>query len=120
MNGERMMPNIDPRAMKNMMAKLGITTEEIAANRVVIACSDRQIVIDNPQVTQIRAQGQTSFQISGSVKELRSDVHVEINEEDVKMVMEKSGVSDSGKARAALEATDGDIAEAILKLAGKG
>ena len=111
-----MMPNIDPRAMKNMMAKLGISTEEIAANRVIIECSDREIVIEQPQVTQINAQGQKSFQIGGQVREVRNSVHVEITDEDVKMVMEKAGVSDREKAKAALEATDGDIAEAILKL----
>ena len=43
---------------------------------------------------------------------------VEIGEDDVKLVMQQAGVSDESLARSALEETNGDIAEAILKLKG--
>jgi len=112
-----MMPNIDPRQLKRMMDSMGIKSSEIKAGRVVIEGADRDIVIDNPQVTQINAQGNISFQISGDIKEVeRKAVKLEINDDDVKLVMERSGVSDEEKARAALEGTNGDIAEAIMKL----
>ena len=62
-------------------------------------------------------QGNTSFQISGEVKEV-DKARVSIDEEDVKLVMEKSGVSDEASAREALEESNGNIAEAILKLKG--
>ena len=45
-------------------------------------------------------------------------VKVSIEEEDVKLVMEKSGISDEASAREALEESNGNIAEAILKLKG--
>ncbi len=112
-----MMPNIDPRQLKRMMDSMGIKSSEIKAGRVVIEGAEMDIVIENPQVTQINAQGSVSFQISGDIKEVeREAVKVEISDEDVKLVMERSGVSDEAKARAALEGTNGDIAEAIMRL----
>ena len=73
-----MMPNIDPRTMKNMMAKMGIKSTEIPASKVVIESDGKNIVITNPQVTMIEAQGTTSFQISGDVTEQKAHVEVEI------------------------------------------
>lgn len=111
------MPNIDPRQLKRMMESMGIKSSEIKAGRVVIEGEDRDIVIDNPQVTQINAQGNVSFQISGEIREVeRIAAKVEIDEDDVRLVMERSGVNDEAKARAALEETGGDIAAAIMKL----
>ena len=110
-----MMPNIDPRQLQRMMDSMGIKSTEIEAERVVIHGKDRDIVIDNPQVTAIDAQGNRSFQISGSVHE-EDKTAVEISDDDVKMVSEKSGVDDVERVRAALEECGGDIAEAILKL----
>ncbi len=111
------MPNIDPRQLKRMMESMGIKSSEVRAGRVVIECADRDIIIDNPQVTAIDAQGNRSFQVSGDVREAEKAAEkAEISEEDVKLVMERSGVSSEAEARSALEATNGDIAEAIMKL----
>ncbi len=111
-----MMPNMDPRQLKNMMAKMGIKTSEIDASAVVIHCSDKDIVISSPQVTRIEAQGTVSFQIAGDVSENEKLVSVEITDEDVKTAMEQSGVDDPEKVRQALQDANGDIAEAIMKL----
>ncbi|MCL5262612.1 MAG: nascent polypeptide-associated complex protein [Candidatus Marsarchaeota archaeon] len=116
-----MMPNIDPRTLKSMMAKMGIKSTEIDARSVVIDCQDRQIVITNPQVTQIEAQGTLSFQVAGNVEEhAKGDEHAEpeITEDDIKLVMEKTGESDAAKVKEALERNNGDIAAAILELGG--
>lgn len=114
-----MMPNINPRDLKNMMNKMGITSSEIDANRVVIECPDRKIVIDSPQVMQIDAQGSTSFQISGSVSEEQNEApKIEITEDDIDTVSKQSG-ADHDTAKAALEESNGDIAEAIINLKGK-
>lgn len=119
MHDDGMMPNMDPRAMKNMLAKMGIRTQEVDALRVVIECGDKDIVVDSPQVTRIEAQGTVSFQVAGSVSETPKTIaRPEITEEDIKLVMEKSGVKDEEEARAALEGAGGDIAEAILNLTG--
>ena len=110
-----MMPNMDPRQLKRIMDSMGIKSSEIDAQRVVIEGKDRDIIIENPQVTQIDAQGNTSFQVQGSIKEI-DKVKIEISEDDIKMVMEKSGITDPDKARIALEESNGDIAAALINL----
>ena len=111
-----MMPNMDPRAMKSMLAKMGIKTEDIDAAKVVIESNDKTIVIENPQITKISAQGNVSFQITGSIKEEMKSISIEITEDDIKLVMQSSGVNDEKKAKEALERNNGDIAAAILDL----
>jgi nascent polypeptide-associated complex subunit alpha len=111
-----MMPNIDPRTMRNMMAKMGIKSTEIPAVRVIIESADGSILITNPQVTKIEAQGATSFQISGEVSEQQARVEVEISQDDIDTVAASSGVSDREKIVAALQEENGDIARAILRL----
>lgn len=113
-----MMGGMDPRAMKGMLAKMGIKTIDIDASRVIIECGDRNIIIDNPEVTQIEAQGQKSFQIAGAVSEQEKKVIMEVTEDDIKMVMDKTGITDKEKVKQALISTNGDIAQAILDLTG--
>ncbi len=110
------MPNVDPRTLKNLMSKMGIKSSEINADSVTIECSDRDILIHNPQVTRIEAQGMVSFQISGDIEEKEKIVNMEITEDDVHMVMEKSGTDSKERAEQALRDSNGDIAEAIMKL----
>ncbi|MCL4379290.1 MAG: nascent polypeptide-associated complex protein [Candidatus Marsarchaeota archaeon] len=114
-----MMPNIDPRALKEMMAKMGIKTSEIDAQSVTIHCADKDLVITNPQVTRIEAQGSVSFQVVGNVQEKMPLAVTEITDDDIKFVMEKTGVSDKERVRTALRASNGDLAAAILALTEK-
>ncbi len=117
-----MMPNMDPRALKKMMERMGIRSEEIDALRVTIETRDKNILIDNPQVTLINAQGSSSFQITGDISETEksdSESLPEISEDDVKVVMEQSGTTDEEKARDALTKSKGNIAEAIMALKGE-
>ena len=44
---------------------------------------------------------------------------MDVSEDDIKMVMEKSGTDDYIKAKEALESANGDIAEAIMELSGQ-
>lgn len=113
-----MMPNIDPRTMKNMMAKMGIKSTEVDAIRVIIESTSAEIVIDKPQVTKIEMQGITSFQITGEIIEREKRVDVSITDEDIKLVQEQSGISDREKVVKALQEANGDIAKAILSLKG--
>jgi len=101
---------LDPKKMKAVMKQMGINQEDVDARRVVIEKDDGNIIIENPSVQKIIIQGQTSFQIAGDIKEEEG-----IKEEDVKLVMEKTGKSEE-EARKALENANGDIAEAILNL----
>ena len=107
-----MFGGIDPKKMQAMMRQMGIKQDEIDAVRVVIEKNDGgKIFIENPSVMKVSMQGQDSWQISG-------DAHEEdegIREEDVKLVIEKTGKSEK-EVRETLEEVGGDIAEAILKL----
>ncbi len=107
--------------MKSIMAKMGMKSSEIDAKRVVIEKEDgSSIVIESPQVTKIEMQGTTSFQIAGDVKEMERPVDheqkVAIEEDDIDMVASQTGVSNRDVIREALEASNGDIAKAILNL----
>lgn len=109
-----MMPGLggfDPKKMQAMMRQLGIKSEDIDAERVIIECPDKRIIIEQPSVQKIIMQGQASWQISGSE-------HTESrgpSDEDISLVAEKTGKSKE-EAKKALEAANGDIADAIMKL----
>ncbi|MDE1871750.1 MAG: NagC family transcriptional regulator [Candidatus Micrarchaeota archaeon] len=113
-----MMPNMDPRTMKNLMARMGIKSSDISAKRVIIESDGKNIIIDNPQVTRIEAQGAVSFQVVGDVSESAAIESVSITEEDIDLVAEKTGLSDRNLIRDKLTAENGDIAKAILDLSG--
>lgn len=110
-----MIPNMDPESMRKIMARMGIKTNEIDANKVIIECDDKTIIIENPQIIQINGQGLSSFQISGDVEEIEKSVEVEVTDDDIKIVMEQTGASEE-EARTALKEAKGDIAEAIMKI----
>ncbi len=99
----------DPSQMAKMMKQLGIRTTEISASKVIIDQGDSKIIIEDPQVIRIDMKGNVMFQVSGKIRE-----EISINEEDIQLVMEKANV-DREKAVEALKASNGDIAEAILK-----
>lgn len=106
-----MMPNINPKQMQKMMAKMGMKQEEIDAEEVIIKCKDKQIRILNPSVTKINVMGQETIQIMGDLQEESLEKY---NEEDIKTVIEQTNCSEE-EAKQALEETN-DLAEAILKL----
>ena len=106
-----MFGGINPGQMKAMMKQMGIKQEEVEALRVIIEKADSRIIIDPANVQKIVMQGQESWQIAGQAREESEEG---IKEEDVKLVMEKTGKGED-EARKALEET-GDIAEAIMRL----
>ena len=107
-----MFGGMDPKKMAAVMKQMGIKQEEVESERVVIEREGRNIVIENPHVMKVIMQGQETWQISGEAREV---VEERISEEDVKLVAEKTGKTGE-EARNALEESDGDIAESILKL----
>lgn len=103
---------MDKNALK-MLQRMGLKVEEIKAKKVVIETEDgTKLVFENPQVMKTSMQGQVAYQIVGTPK-----VEEEIREEDVELVMQKTGASRE-EAERALKETGGDIAEAILRLMG--
>jgi len=108
-----MLPGMDPKNMQKMMKQMGIKSDEIPAEKVTIELKDGgRLVVFEPQVVQIEMQGQKSFQISGKVQEEQ-----DAGEDDIKMVMEAAGCSRE-EAQNALRDTNGDIAEAIIRMKG--
>jgi len=103
---------MNPKKMEGLMKQMGIKQEEISGvKRVVIEKEDGNLVIENAQVVQIEMQGKKTWQVSGD----ESEESAGISEEDVKLVAEKTGKSEE-EAKKALEESDGDIAEAMMKL----
>jgi len=102
---------VNPKQMEKMMKQMGMQTQEIDAEEVVIKAKDRNIVISNPQVTRVKMMGQDTFQIAGQVSEQPLE---KFSAEDVRMVMQQTGATETD-AKAALEET-GDLAEAIMRL----
>ena len=105
--------NMDPKKMQAVMKQMGISQDEIPASKVIIERpNNSNIIISNPSITKIKAQGQESFQIAGEISE--ESTAPELSKEDIKTIAEKTGKSEK-EAKAALEKT-GDLAEAILEL----
>lgn len=105
-----MIPKVNPRQMKKMMRKMGMESEELDAEEVIIKLRDGEIIIENPGVMVVTAMGQKTYQITGEEKAKST-----IPEEDIKLVALQANVSEE-EAKEALEKTDGDLAEAIVLL----
>ena len=110
-----MIPGINSRQARVMMRKMGMAQEEIDATEVIIKCPDKEIVITEPSVAKIKAMGTEQFTVSGNVHERPISSEPEINEDDIKTVMEQANVSEE-KAKEKLHETKGDIAKAIIDL----
>ncbi|MBS7622832.1 hypothetical protein KEJ39_04055 [Candidatus Bathyarchaeota archaeon] len=101
-----------------MMQRMGMETKTIEDVReVTIRTGDRRLVIDAPTVMSIVMQGQTIFQIAGGTirEESSAETAPPIPEGDVEIVAQQAEVSIE-EARKALEASAGDLAQAIVSL----
>lgn len=110
-----MFPGMNPRKVQQMMKQMGIQQVDIPATEVIIKTDEKEIVITNPSVAKVNMMGQETFQISGDIEERELSTTPEISEEDIKTVMEQTGI-DEETARKAIEEHDGDLAETILDL----
>lgn len=110
-----MMPGrINPRQMNQMMKRLGINVKEIEnVKKVIIQTDTKDYVFDEAEVTMMDAQGQKTYQIVGRPRIVERKE--EIPQGDIDLVMQQTGKS-AEEAKKALKETNGDIAEAILKL----
>jgi len=80
---------------------------------IVIKTPKGNWIFDAAEVTAMTMQGTTTYQVTGNPR--FEEAAVEIPAEDIAMVAEQAQVSPE-KAKEALVATNGDIAEAIVKL----
>ena len=138
-----MMPGLggDPRQMAMMMRKLGIDVKEIeGVQQVVVRTASTEYVFDRASVSVMKAQGVETWQVSGKPRVVErsasatgtgapakpapaidqpsaAETVLPITAEDVALVVKETGKSPA-EAKAALEATKGDLAEAIVRLQG--
>jgi nascent polypeptide-associated complex subunit alpha len=128
-----MMPGgMDPRQMAAMMRRMGIEVEEIAGvQEVVVRTATHEYRFKKASVSVMKAQGQETWQIQGkpersertstgpaaapSTASSKPAQPVQIPESDVELVMEHAGC-DAATARRTLQETNGDLAEALVRL----
>lgn len=129
--------------MSMMMKKLGIDVREIeGVQSVTVRTATKDYVFDKASVSVMKAQGVETWQLSGKprIVDRTSDTAttttpvpaapasgpttpsapaqaLAISEDDVTLVANETGKS-AAEARKALEATNGDLAEAIVRLQG--
>ncbi|MCI4367089.1 MAG: Nascent polypeptide-associated complex protein [Thermoplasmata archaeon] len=121
------------RQMQMMMRRLGMTTEAIdGVEEVLIRTKDKEFHFHAPEVTVLIVQGVRTFQVAGNPTQRGRTRDAGSTggssappppaagppEEDVALVMEQANV-DRSEAVAALAATDGAPAEAILRILSK-
>jgi nascent polypeptide-associated complex subunit alpha len=107
---------MDRRQMERAMRQLGVKTTDLeGVKEVVIKLEDKEIVIPNAQVVLTEMSGQRSYQVVG--QEVERKLEAAPSEDDVTLVMEQTGAARE-LAVQTLKETNGDIAEAILKLKG--
>jgi len=111
------MRRINPREAKRMMQRMGMSMGAMPdVEQVIFKTSSKEIIVENPDVAVMEMQGQKIFQVTGErIVEKPIEKAVKIPEEDVQLVATQAGVS-LDQARAALEQTKGDLAQAILLL----
>lgn len=110
-----MFPGMNPRQMQQAMKKLGLKQEDIDAIAVIIRCKNEDIIIRNPSVQRLNMAGNISYQVSGEEEKRSIEEEPEIQEEDIKTVMEQAEVSKEAALKA-LNENKGDLAAAILSL----
>ncbi|MFB6223914.1 MAG: nascent polypeptide-associated complex protein [Haloarcula sp.] len=124
---------MNPRKMKQMMEQMGIDMDDIDAQEVIIRTPDEELVFDDAEVQLMEAQGQKTYQVVGEPESREpgsgesgaaateddtadeSDSGTGVDEDDVELVAMRAGV-DEDTAREALEANDGDLADAVDEL----
>ncbi len=111
------MRRINPREARRMMQRMGMSMGAMPdVEQVIFKTSTKEIIVENPEVAVMEMQGQKIFQVTGEkIVEKAVEKAVKIPEEDVQLVATQANVSPE-QARAALEQTKGDLAQAILLL----
>ncbi len=96
------------------MKKLGMNVEQIEdVQSIIITTPKGRYVFDSAEVSAMTMQGVTTYQVQGTPR--FEEAAPEIPGEDITLVAAQANVSPE-KAKEALVATKGDIAEAIVRL----
>ncbi len=110
---------MNPKQLKQMqraMKQMGMDMKDVkGATEVIIKFKDKEIVINNPKVNLMDFMGQKTYQITGKPKEIKIETELKIPDEDIELVSAQTGASKED-AEKALKETNGDLAEAIMRL----
>jgi nascent polypeptide-associated complex subunit alpha len=111
---------MSPRETRRMMKRMGLTMDAMPdVEQVVFKTSGKEIIVEDPEVAILNLKGQKVFQVTGgkiTEKPLQEEeAPLTIPEADVRLVADQTGKS-MDEARQALEASEGDLAKAILRL----
>lgn len=111
---------MNDRQMKQAMKKMGIKQTAInGVTEVIIRTKEKEIVITDAEVVCVEMGGSKNYQIAGNEFERpvgsESAPAPSFPENDIELVMSQANC-DREKAIAALEASDGQPAEAIIKI----
>ena len=118
---KRKVGKIKDRNLARMMKRMGLNMNELNdVAEVIIRLTDRELVLEKPQVIKMSIGGRDVFQVTGVVEEREptseeSAVTIDLSEEDIQLVASQANVS-LEEARVALEQTNGDLAQAIMLL----
>lgn len=110
-----MFGRMNGRGMEKVMRSLGIRSEAMEhVEEVVFHTADKELLVKHPTVQKISIPGGgVCFQVMGQVEEIcRQDNR--FSEEDVRIIVEKTGCTTEEAKKALLSA--GDLAGAILQL----
>lgn len=115
-----MIPGMNPKQLKKMerqMKKMGMDMKELNnVQEVIIRFEDKELIITQPEVSMMNVMGQETYQVSGKATEVEIEQELIIPDEDIEMVANQAKVSKEEAEQVLLEC-DGDLAEAIMKLA---
>lgn len=133
---------MDPRQMSMMMKKLGIDVRDIeGVQEVVVRTATKDYVFDKASVSVMKAQGVETWQVSGKPRTVEKTgpstaatvssakgsgtaappaatapaEAYEPTSDDIALIAKETGKG-LAESKAALVATKGDLAEAILRL----
>jgi nascent polypeptide-associated complex subunit alpha len=110
---------MNPKQLKQMqrtMKQMGMDMQDVkGVSEVLIKFKNKELIIKNPKVNLMNYMGQDTYQITGKVKERKLEVELVIPDDDVELVSTQTGAN-KDDARKALQETNGDLAEAIMRL----
>ena len=111
------------------MRPMGVDFEQVeGVSEVLIRLPDKELVLTNPQVVTMKAQGENVYQVVGEPIERALTAAVApggetrtspeaFTEEDVQLVANQAKVTEE-EARRALREAQGNLAKAIIALTG--
>ena len=108
--------SFDNRQARRALDRLGVSMEEIpSVEEVIIRTADKDLVVKNASVSEMKGKGMRFFQVVGDDVEERLREKPKYSREDVLLVAQQANVSEA-RAEQALKDSNGDLAQAILTL----